>query len=67
MSKLEAAGIHCTACECVRSYTGTTVVGDTRCENCGHQLRKHNVDTQAFYVDAQGNLPPDVSIGAYFE
>lgn len=67
MARLESAGIHCRACSCVRTYTGSTVVGDKLCESCEHELRAHQVDAQAFYLDASDRLPPGVALGAHFE
>lgn len=58
MAILNSAAIHCHDCECGRTYSGTTKVGDQNCEHCDHPLRHHQVDAQAVYaIDATGTMP----------
>lgn len=68
MSQLNSASIHCLSCECVRTYTGRTEVGNEICEVCPHPLRyEHHVDGQTGYANPSGSMPNDFKIGAQFE
>lgn len=68
MGRLDSAGIHCWLCPCVRTYTGSTHVGSSLCNECGHELRDHQVDVQAgFALDSTGRMPEGFSFGAHFE
>ena len=67
MSTVKSAGIHCLECDCQRTYTGSTVVGDQRCDSCDHLLRRHQIDTQSTYADESGRLPDGFDLGAQFE
>lgn len=48
MATLNSAGIHCNVCSCIRTYSGSTFVGDEKCDVCDHELRAHRVDAQVF-------------------